>query len=124
MEWGRLPSDPLIEASSTGLVRWKGGKERTGTWRKWVCGQGRYVVVFGRRNYTIARLVCEAFHGLPPAGAVCMHINEDSRDNRPENLRWGTQKENLNAPGFLAYCRKRTSENNPYTKGRAHSLSR
>lgn len=54
----------------------------------------------------VHRLVCEAFHGVAPfEGAVVIHINEDALDNRPENLKWGTQKENLNTPGFLAYCR-------------------
>ena len=47
-----------------------------------------------------------------------MHLNEDSSDNRPENLMWGTQKENLNAPGFIAYCKGRTGENSSYTKGK------
>jgi len=31
-----------------------------------------------------------------------MHDNEDSSDNRPINLKWGTQKANLNYPGFIA----------------------
>jgi hypothetical protein len=68
-------------------------------------------------------MVCEAFHGTPPEGKnYCLHIDENSRNNRPENLKWGTQKENLNAPGFLAYCRGRVGENSPYTKGKAKKL--
>ena len=47
-----------------------------------------------------------------------LHKDENSRNNRPENLMWGTQKENLNAPGFLKYCRGRTGDNNPYVKGK------
>lgn len=53
-------------------------------------------------------MVCEAFHGVQPhpyPQSVCMHLDENSRNNRPENLAWGSQKENLNAPGFVAYCR-------------------
>jgi len=46
-----------------------------------------------------------------------MHINEDPSDNRPENLKWATQKENLNSPGFLSYCKQRTGDNSPRTKG-------
>jgi hypothetical protein len=33
-----------------------------------------------------------------------MHIDENSRINRADNLEWGTQKQNLNAPGFLSYA--------------------
>ncbi|CAK0755422.1 hypothetical protein CCP3SC15_2070001 [Gammaproteobacteria bacterium] len=64
-------------------------------------------------------MVCEAFHGAaPPGKTVCMHIDEDARNNRPENLTWGSQKMNLNAPGFISYCKSRTGQNNPYVKGR------
>lgn len=56
----------------------------------------------------VHQLVCEAFHGPKPSPqAVVIHIDENALNNRPENLRWGTQKENLNAPGFIAYCRAR-----------------
>ena len=47
-----------------------------------------------------------------------MHLDENAANNRASNLRWGTQKENLNAPGFLDYCRTRTGENNLVVKGR------
>lgn len=57
-------------------------------------------------NIKIHQAVCEAFHGPKPfPEAVVIHRDEDGLNNRPGNLRWGTQKENLNAPGFLAYCR-------------------
>lgn len=52
------------------------------------------------------QLVCEAFHGPKPfPKAVVIHIDENGLNNRPENLKWGTQKENLNAPGFIAWCK-------------------
>jgi len=70
-------------------------------------GEGRMIFVFQGKTYKVHRLVCEAFHGPAPEGAVCMHVNEDYRDNRASNLRWGTQKENLNAPGFIQHCRTR-----------------
>lgn len=88
---------------------------------------GRYILYSKRFKKTlkVARLVCAAFHGPPPfEGAVTMHLDENSRNNRADNLAWGTQKENLNAPGFLAYCRERTGENNPYLKGRLIGESR
>jgi hypothetical protein len=47
-----------------------------------------------------------------------MHLDENAANNRATNVRWGTQKENLNAEGFIAYCRNRVGENSPTIKGR------
>jgi hypothetical protein len=69
------------------------------------------------KTFKVARLVCEGFNGPPPTDAVCMHLDENASNNVPSNLAWGTQKENLNAPGFIEYCKRRTGENSPYTKG-------
>ena len=67
----------------------------------------------------VHQLVCDAFHGPKPFdGAVVIHINEDGLDNRAENLKWGTQKENLNMPKFLEYCRSRTGSNSPTAKAK------
>jgi hypothetical protein len=45
-------------------------------------------------NVSIHRLMCEAFHGTPEDGQVVRHLNGIRLDNRPENLTWGTPKEN------------------------------
>lgn len=59
--------------------------------------RGVYSRVFG--NIKVHRAVCLAFHGEPPSPKhVVIHINENAHDNRAENLKWGTQKENLNMP--------------------------
>lgn len=72
-----------------------------------------------RKTFKVARLVCEAFHGLPPfPRAVVMHVDDNPGNNRPENLRWATQKENLNAPQFIAYCKSRTGANSTHAKSR------
>ncbi|UOF79770.1 homing endonuclease [Caudoviricetes sp.] len=69
-------------------------------------------------NMKVHRLVCEAFHGPAPfPGAVVIHIDENALNNEASNLRWGTQKENMNMPGFIEYCRARTGENSPAYKG-------
>lgn len=47
-----------------------------------------------QRTHHVHQLVCEAFHGRRPKGAVVRHLNGQHTDNRPENLRWGTPKEN------------------------------
>ena len=70
------------------------------------------------KTYKVHRLVCEAFHGPPSKEkSVCIHLDEDYRNNQPTNLKWSTQKENLNAPGFIAYCKGRTGDNSPFRKG-------
>lgn len=75
----------------------------------------RYV---GIGTVKVARMVCEAFHGAAPADRpFCLHADEDSGNNRSENLYWGTQAENLNSPKFIAYCKARIGDDSPYRKG-------
>lgn len=79
-----------------------------------------YYGLYNRRlgNMKVHRLVCEAFHGPAPSPRhVVIHIDENGLNNRPENLMWGTQKQNLNMPKFIEYCRSRVGENNPNIKG-------
>lgn len=55
----------------------------------------------------VHRAICEAFHGPAPSPAhEVLHRNEDGTDNREDNLKWGTRKENHNAPGFKAWAAK------------------
>jgi hypothetical protein len=68
-------------------------------------------------NIKVHQAVCEAFHGPKPfEKAVVIHLDENALNNRPENLKWGTQKENLNAPGFREQCRQRVAEHSPRAK--------
>lgn len=107
---GRVRQTPFLGKTPTGGERGYGGQPRTGTWD----GE-RYVITIKRKNYKVARLVCEAFHGPAPAEKpLCLHEDENSRNNRPGNLSWGTPKENMNAPGFLAVARQR-----PWLRNRA-----
>lgn len=77
--------------------------------------KGIYNKFFG--NMKVHRLVCEAFHGPPPEGRpYVIHIDEDAHNNRPENLRWGSQKENLNMPKFIEYCKSRVGDKSPTRK--------
>lgn len=79
--------------------------------------KGRFHITYRRRTYRVHRLVCEAFHGPAPDGKPnVLHRDEDGRNNKPINLKWGTQKENLNAPGFIAHCKSRTGAANPHRK--------
>lgn len=139
-EWRTVPSLPGVMASSWGRVKLPDTQAHmpNGNLRQyhtkpvigsWAIGSGggRYIIRWRRAQKTlkVARLVCEAFHGPAPfPRAVVMHKDENSRNNRPDNLEWGTQKQNLNAPRFLDYCRARTGDNNPFLKGRAAKAQR
>lgn len=115
---GRLMVSPYEAPIHHGGRRQYGGAPTAGQW-----DGDRYIYVFRGRTYKVARLVCEAFNGLPAHGQVCMHKDENSRNNVPSNLKWGSQKENLNAPGFLRYCTERTGDRNPYRKGKARKAA-
>lgn len=57
-------------------------------------------------NIKVHQAVCEAFHGPKPfADSVVMHLDEDATNNKPDNLAWGSQKENLNMRKVKDYHR-------------------
>jgi hypothetical protein len=92
-----------------------GGQAQFGVWTK---ALNRFQIRIHHKTYAVHRLIAEAFHGPPPFdGAVAMHLDENAANNRASNIRWGTQKENLNAEGFIAYCKTRIGDDNPLVKG-------
>lgn len=60
------------------------------------CGYVRTVLYRGGKGAPkkVHRLVLEAFAGPCPDGMDACHNNGQRDDNRPENLRWGSRKEN------------------------------
>jgi hypothetical protein len=58
--------------------------------------------------------VCETYKGLNLNGYVVRHLNGISGDDRPDNLEWGTQKENIS--DTIAHGRTTTGEKNPMSK--------
>ena len=66
--------------------------------RQAVCDRAGHVSVhLGRycRGIPVHQLVMLAFHGCPPPGTEAMHLNGNPKDNRPENLKYGTHSENM-----------------------------
>jgi hypothetical protein len=135
-QWRQSPSLPEYRVSSWGRVmrelfegpmpngcgvRKYGGKPHYGKRSVAAKGakHGRMIFVFRGHSYKVHQLVCEAFHGPRPfSKAVVMHLDENSLNNRPENLAWGTQKQNQNAPGLRRYRASRTGENSASFIGR------
>jgi hypothetical protein len=129
--WRSIESTPGVMASSMGRImsvpyevngRRCVSTPSSGRWSK-NTGGGRYIHTLLGKTFRVARLVCETFNGpQPPGKPVCMHLDEDSRNNLPGNLAWGTQKENLNAPKYTEFNRHRVrlfGEDNPnYKHGR------
>jgi len=103
--WGRIRTVPRKVPQPSGGFRMAGGKPTYGAWDRYAY---KYIWFTKRYNKTfkVARLVCEAFYGVPEEGAVTMHLDENVRNNRPENLAWGTQKQNCNMPRLKQYHRK------------------
>jgi hypothetical protein len=52
-------------------------------------------VMIHRKSISLHRIICELFHGPAPSlKHVTAHTNGIKSDNRAENLRWATYKEN------------------------------
>lgn len=93
IDWREVPSRPGYMVSSLGQV-WS---PRSGRIIRGIAvGQMKYLCVdFWKegREY-VHRMVCEAFHGPAAKGMQVRHLDGNPRNNRPDNLAWGTHIEN------------------------------
>ena len=101
--WKVVLSFPDYEVSNLGRVRFVGkrkwSKLRGSSLLKQRIQDGYYKVTLqsnplGRKSFGVHRLVLLAF--CPHRGTECRHLNADRRDNRLENLAWGTKRDNIN----------------------------
>lgn len=104
-EWRPITGFALYEISSKGRVRsWKtrgdGFKRATRpvilTPTKDKDGYNKVILCANKVRSTkrVATLVCEAWHGPRPEGKLVCHADGSKTNDTPENLRWGTAKEN------------------------------
>lgn len=70
----------------------------------------------GKYDYHVHRLVLETFIGQPLPKQECRHLNGNPQDNRLENLRWGTHRENVNDAVKHGTHVKKYGEQNPLSK--------
>jgi hypothetical protein len=98
--WKTIPSYPEYEASVAGHVRRKRDKrvlKQTTDLRGYLYVGMKPAV---RRRHkingvTVHHAVCEAFHGIPPAGRYqAAHWDGNKKNNKPYNLRWTSAAEN------------------------------
>lgn len=97
--FGRIRSvDRMVSRVIRGkpiLVQWRGRLRRT-----YFDEAGRPRITLSRskadeKNYRICVLVAEAFLGPRPDGMVVCHNDGDNQNNRPKNLRYASQRENM-----------------------------
>lgn len=102
-EWRPIPGFPGYEASAAGAIRAVQSRVRSKQGvplKPWTVERhGRladYIQLRRGNKVLVHRLVCLAFHGLPPEGMTdCAHINHNSLDNRASNLKWSTHADNI-----------------------------
>jgi len=81
-----------IHLSNLGRVKSPTGRVSYGSQTE----SGYRYVTCDRSRYSVHELVCRAYHGEPnDPDMVPNHINRDKGDNRPENLEWLSNADNI-----------------------------
>lgn len=88
-----IPGTPGLYATECGrILREDGSEVKPGTSK----GYKRVGIrENGKRSFHyVHRLVCLAYHGEPQPGHVARHKDGGRTNNRPDNLEWGTLRDN------------------------------
>jgi HNH endonuclease len=108
-KWKVVPGYEEFEVTVAGEIRENGGPARIRV------AQSGHIYVLrtkSRPALLVHRAVLMAFDRLPRPGEVCRHLDDNPANNRLENLKWGTKKENAadriaNAPGKTPWTEER-----------------
>jgi|SRR6516165_445095 len=84
-----VPGYPRWEADSDGNV-YRDGRLVLG-WEQ----EGYIRVSLGQGTVKRSVLICTAFHGERPIGLSCLHEDDVKLNDKPNNLYWGTQSQNM-----------------------------
>ena len=76
--------------------------------KAWLNNTGYEKVMINKKKCLIHRLVAETFIPNPENKPYIDHINPVRTDNRAENLRWCTPKENMNNSNTIEKLKNRT----------------
>lgn len=94
VEWKAVPGYENYQVSNSGLVRGRSGKILSPS-----DSRGYQVLRLSKnavkQGFSVHSLVLLAFVGPRPQGSVIMHLDHDKKNNHLNNLRYGTQRENV-----------------------------
>lgn len=114
-EWRTIPGYEPYEASNMGNIR--NGRGRVLKSAKTGSKDKQYLALWAgkidvRKQEKVHRLVLMAFCGLPKEGQLGLHKDDNSMNNKLENLYWGTQKQNV-ADSVKSGTHYKFPKNNP-----------
>jgi hypothetical protein len=110
--WKLIPGSPGYFVSDWGRVKhiWPSGIVKF--LRPAVRGVYLTVVLTGQKTVRVHRIVALAFHGSPKSDQpIVRHLDGFSWNNRADNVRWGTYKENM--ADAMLHRRQRNGSNWP-----------
>ena len=94
IEWRSIPVNLNYEASTEGTVRSLHDVTKLRILKTWKNWNGYHLVGLGQKAYAVHRIVALTFHGPCPDGLECSHLDGNKNNNRADNLKYVTRKEN------------------------------
>lgn len=92
IEWATVPGAQRYQVSDDGQIIGPSGK----VLKPMVSDSGHLYIFINKRRRYVHRLILEAFIGKCPPGRECRHLDGNPKNNKIDNLTWGTRQENVN----------------------------